>query len=131
LYELAEGGTTILVTTHYLDEAEHCQRLAFIQRGQMVTEGSPEQIKAEQMPGDVIEIDCTRPDQAIQALRRTDHFAEVALYGALIHVVTQAGESVEQAKTFIEQVLAQTQVAVRSVERIVPSLEDVFIASVR
>jgi ABC-2 type transport system ATP-binding protein len=58
IYDLAEQGTTILVTTHYMDEAEHCQNLVFIQRGHLVAQGSPEQVKVAQMHGEVIEIDC-------------------------------------------------------------------------
>ena len=65
IYELAEAGTTILVTTHYMDEAEHCQNLVFIQRGNLVAKGSPEEIKATKMHGDVVEIDCDDPGQAI------------------------------------------------------------------
>ena len=131
LYEMAETGTTIFVTTHYMDEAEHCQNLAFIQRGQLVVEGSPQEIKRTHMPGDVLEIDCDSPDQALQVLRRLDTFAEVALYGALIHVVTANGISAETHKPLIHQALTQAQIAVKTIDHIVPSLEDVFIANVR
>ena len=61
LYDLAEAGTTIMVTTHYMDEAEHCQRLAFIQHGRIVAEGSPAGIKETEMRGQVLEIDCDEP----------------------------------------------------------------------
>jgi ABC-2 type transport system ATP-binding protein len=89
LYELAEGGTTIMVTTHYMDEAEHCQSLAFIQRGRLVAIGSPQEIKAQEMHGQVLEVVCDQPNIAIPALRQLGLFEEVALYGAFIHVVTQ------------------------------------------
>lgn len=65
LYELAQGGTTIMVTTHYMDEAEHCQNLAFVQHGQIVASGSPDAIKRSQMRGQVLEIDCDSPTLAI------------------------------------------------------------------
>ncbi len=128
LYELAEGGTTIMVTTHYMDEAEHCQSLAFIQRGRLVAMGSPQEIKAREMHGQVLEIDCDQPDIAILALRQMELFAEVALYGALVHVVT---EDPDAHQLLIKQTLHQEGVHVTSIDRIVPSLEDVFIASVR
>lgn len=130
LYELAEGGTTIFVTTHYMDEAEHCQSLAFIQRGHLVANGSPEEIKRNRMPGQVLEIDCTPPDQAIQVLRGMDAFAEVALYGSLIHVVTREGTTAETQRPLIEQALSEANIRVKTIDRIVPSLEDVFIANV-
>jgi ABC-2 type transport system ATP-binding protein len=128
LYELAEGGTTILVTTHYMDEAEHCQGLAFIQNGRIVAHGSPQEIKLHQMKGDVLEVDCSRPDLAIPLLREMALFDEVALYGALIHVVTASWAA---HKPLIEQRLRQEGIAVTGVDRIAPSLEDVFIASTR
>ena len=128
LYELAEGGTTIMVTTHYMDEAEHCQSLAFIQRGRLVAMGSPQEIKDREMHGQVLEIDCDQPDSAILALRQMGLFAEVALYGALVHVVT---EDPDAHQPLIERTLYQEGVHVTTIDRIVPSLEDVFIASVR
>ncbi|MFQ5612814.1 MAG: ATP-binding cassette domain-containing protein [Anaerolineae bacterium] len=131
LYELAAGGTTIFVTTHYMDEAEHCQRLAFIQRGRLVAAGSPQEIKSKQMPGEVLEIDCWPTEKAMPALRRMEVFEEVALYGALIHVVTPEGVRAETQMPDIRRILAESGVSVRGIARIAPSLEDVFIASVR
>ncbi len=128
IYELAESGTTILVTTHYMDEAEHCQNLVFIQRGNLVAKGSPEEIKIEQMRGDVVEIDCDDAGRAVPLLRELNIFEEVALYGALIHVVTN--NALEHIPV-IEKTLAEHGLAVTSVERIAPSLEDVFISSAR
>jgi len=128
LYDLAEGGTTIMVTTHYMDEAEHCQALAFIQHGRIVAAGSPAGIKAREMRGQVLEIDCDRPEVAIPALRQTGAFEEVALYGAVIHAVAPDAEAV---RSRIEATLREADVGLRSLEIIAPSLEDVFISSVR
>jgi ABC-2 type transport system ATP-binding protein len=128
LYALAEEGTTIMVTTHYMDEAEHCQNLAFIQRGRVVARGSPAEIKETKMRGQVLEIDCTAPDLAIPALREMAVFEEVALYGALIHAVAP---DVRALRHEIEETLARAGVQVRTMDEIVPSLEDVFISSVR
>jgi ABC-2 type transport system ATP-binding protein len=128
LYRLAKDGTTILVTTHYMDEAEHCQDLAFIHGGHIIVQGSPEKIKTAEMPGRVLEIDCTQPSAAVGILRATDLFDEVVLYGALIHVVTK---DVGAHRTRIETALREAGVEIRSMDIVVPSLEDVFIASVR
>lgn len=128
IYELAEGGTTILVTTHYMDEAEHCQELVFIQRGNLVAQGSPEEVKITQMHGEVVEVDTDNAGQAILLLRNLNLFEEVALYGSLIHVVTaKAREHIP----LIEQTLTGHGLKVTSIERIAPSLEDVFISSAR
>ncbi|MFN2226252.1 MAG: ABC transporter ATP-binding protein [Anaerolineae bacterium] len=128
LYDLAEGGTTIMVTTHYMDEAEHCQALAFIQHGRIVAAGSPVGIKEREMRGQVIEVDCDRPELAIPALRQMGVFDEVALYGALIHAVAADAESLMPG---IEEVLRGADVGLHSLGVIAPSLEDVFISSVR
>ncbi|GIK37433.1 MAG: multidrug ABC transporter ATP-binding protein [Chloroflexota bacterium] len=128
IYELAEGGTTILVTTHYMDEAEHCQELVFIQRGNLVAQGSPEEVKVTQMHGDVVEVDTDNAGQAIPLLRNLNLFEEVALYGSLIHVVTA---NAQEHIPLIKQTLTGHGLNVTSVERIAPSLEDVFISSAR
>ncbi|MCA9922728.1 MAG: ABC transporter ATP-binding protein, partial [Anaerolineales bacterium] len=86
LYVLSNAGHTIFVTTHYMDEAEHCHRLSFIQNGRLVAIGSPEEIKRDKMSGQVLEIECIAPDAAMKLLRDSKLFEEVALYGALIHV---------------------------------------------
>jgi ABC-2 type transport system ATP-binding protein len=129
LYDLADEGTTIFVTTHYMDEAEHCQDLAFIHRGKIIAHGAPEEIKIDKMEGQVLEIDCDQPDVAIGALRTmSQFFEEVALYGAQIHVVA---DEIEKHKADIAQTLKEAGVRVRSMDLIPPSLEDVFIANVR
>ncbi|RLC95620.1 MAG: ABC transporter ATP-binding protein [Chloroflexi bacterium] len=133
LYDLAEGETTILVTTHYMDEAEHCQDLAFIHNGHIIAQGAPAEIKLDKMRGQVLEVDCTQPDVAIGVLQQftsppTELFEEVALYGALIHVVAQ---DVVEHESRIRQVLAEVGVQTRAIDVIAPSLEDVFISNVR
>jgi ABC-2 type transport system ATP-binding protein len=128
LYDLADEGKTILVTTHYMDEAEHCQDLAFIHRGQIIARGAPEEIKLNKMQGQVLEIDCDQPDVAIKVLQRMGRFREVALYGALVHVVA---EGVERHQRQIKQALSEAGAGLRTMDIIAPSLEDVFIANVR
>ena len=128
LYAMAEEGTTIFVTTHYMDEAEHCHRLAFIHQGRIVAEGSPERIKREQMRGQVLEIDCDQPERALLALRSLERFDEVALYGAQIHAVVA---DADRLKPLVAQTLSEEGVALHSQTVIPPSLEDVFIARIR
>jgi ABC-2 type transport system ATP-binding protein len=128
LYALSEQGRTVFVTTHYMDEAEHCHRLAFIQRGRLAAIGSPEAIKREKMQGQVLEIDCAAPQLAMSTLQAMGLYGEVSLYGTLIHVVVQ---DTEAQRAQIETALREAGVEIHSIDHIAPSLEDVFIASVR
>ncbi len=125
LYRLAEAGTTIFVTTHYMDEAEQCHRLAFIHDGHIVASGSPSEIKGRQMRGTVIEIEADPSARALQVLRKIGHLGEVAAYGDLIHIVTEDWPGRQQA---IEKELDAAQVNLKSMTVISPSLVDVFIA---
>ena len=111
-----------------MDEAEHCQDLAFIHSGHIIVQGSPEEIKINEMPGQVLEIDCTQPSVAVGILRTMDLFDEMALCGALIHVVAK---DVGAHRARIETAFREAGVEIRSMDMIVPSLEDMFIASVR
>lgn len=128
VYELAERGTSILVTTHYMDEAENCQRIAFIYQGKIVAEGTPTEIKRDQIHAQVIEIECEPLDVALMALRDANLFDEVALYGSTLHLIgVGAAEKIETAK----QILRAAQVTVARAQEIMPSLEDAFIARLR
>jgi len=128
LYDLAAGGTTIFVTTHYMDEAEQCHRLAFIHRGRIVARGTPAEIKEQQMRGQVLEVDCDHTELALPALRQLGGFDEIALYGAHIHAVA-AGIAAREAE--IRQALHAAGVTIQALTVIPPSLEDVFIAKLR
>lgn len=128
LYQLAEEGTTIFVTTHYMDEAEHCHRLAFMHRGNLIAQGTPAEIKTQQMRVQVMEIECTPSDVALSILRNLNSFDEVALYGARIHVIAP---EIAQKETVIRQALSQASVHIAEMRLIPPSLEDVFISRIR
>ncbi len=127
LYELAAANTTIFVTTHYMDEAEQCHRLAFIHHGKLIAIGPPGQIKRERMQGQVVEILCDHPEIGIQALRDAQ-VPEVALYGKRIHA---AGPDLEQRIPELQRILQEAGANPRLLRIIPPSLEDVFIANVK
>ena len=132
IYELAARGTTVFVTTHYMDEAEQCQRLAFIGGGRIVAQGTPEELKAA-MAGQVLEVDCAAPELAMRALRQAQSrgelgASEVALYGNQIHVVVADAAA---ARPTLERLLHGAGVTVARIEWVPPTLEDVFIARVR
>lgn len=128
LYVLAHQGRTVFVTTHYMDEAEHCHRLGFVQRGRLVALGTPEEIKADKMAGKVIEIDSSNPAQAMELLRRSGMFNELSLYGAQIHVVAK---DAERQMFSINRLLTSEGISVSNMAIIPPSLEDVFISNTR
>jgi ABC-2 type transport system ATP-binding protein len=133
IYAMAKNGVTVLVTTHYMDEAELCQRVGFISHGKVVALDSPDQLKLTQMHGQVLEIHTPAPDLALQVLkaaqeRQTIPFDEVALYGAQIHAVVPSAENYQEAT---RQLLADANIPVTAIEWIAPTLEDVFISSVK
>jgi ABC-2 type transport system ATP-binding protein len=133
LYELAAGGITIFVTTHYMDEAEHCHRLALLQRGNIIARGSPEEIKQNLMRGQVLEFAPDDPGRAVKILRQAIDagripLEEVSLYGALVHVVAP---EIEKHMPRIAAELKQAQIESGEMAIIEPSLEDVFVACMR
>ena len=133
LYRLAAAEMTIFVTTHYMDEAEHCHQLAFIHDGRLIARGSPSEIKATMMRGQVLEIapsDAGRAVALLRAARAGGQLTvdEVALYGSLVHVV---GEAIGDRQAQIADILSAGGVELSAMALIAPSLEDVFISSVR
>jgi len=121
---------TVFVTTHYMDEAEHCHRLAFIQHGKLIAYGSPSEIKTHTMSGQVLEIAPSDPAAAVQALRaaRTSGqlaIDEVELYGALVHVIAP---DMRRRQADIAALLRKSGIQTGQMSVIEPSLEDVFIA---
>jgi ABC-2 type transport system ATP-binding protein len=127
LYELSDRGQTLFVTTHYMDEAERCHRLAFVQRGRIVALGTPEEIKFETMPDGVLEITCDEPERALAALRSLEGL-EASLYGAIVHV---AADHLPARNAEIRTALARADVGIVTMQRVPASLEDAFIASLR
>ena len=132
IYEMVKGGVTVLVTTHYMDEAELCQRIGFISQGRLVALDTPDRLKQTQMRGQVLEIAVSNPDMAMRILKAAQQskqipLDEVALYGAQIHAVVP---SADKYKEVIRALLTAQGVQVRSIDWIAPTLEDVFISSV-
>jgi ABC-2 type transport system ATP-binding protein len=133
IYSMAEEGITVLVTTHYMDEAELCQRVGFISRGRLIALDTPDALKESQMEGDVLEIDCDNCEAAIPLLQAAQEagrmpLQEVALYGAQIHIVAPRGDTIKgQLRTLLEQ----GGIRVISIRWIAPTLEDVFISAIK
>jgi ABC-2 type transport system ATP-binding protein len=122
--EMAESGVTIFVTTHYLDEAEHCHRLALIHAGRLVALGTVSDLKAVFGGRAVLEVVAPRTGEALETLGSAPWALETSVFGARIHVVVR---DAEEGRREIERALAAAGNPATSVERILPSLEDVFI----
>lgn len=133
LYNLVLDGITVFVTTHYMDEAEHCHQLALIQRGQIIASGSPEEIRYQGMSGQVLEIAPSDSALATQVLRAAKaegklDIESVELYGSLVHVTAEDVESLQEE---IDLELGRSDIESGRMAIIEPSLEDVFIACMR
>jgi ABC-2 type transport system ATP-binding protein len=133
IYQMAKDGVTVLVTTHYMDEAELCQRVGFISAGRLVALDSVSQLKLTQMRGQVLEINVSDPEKAVRILKAAQQshqipLDEVALYGAQIHAVVLGDR---ESKEAIQQILVEGNIQVNSIAWIAPTLEDVFISSVK
>lgn len=122
IYDLARGGTTIFVTTHYMDEADYCDRLALIYRGRIIAEGAPNELRRRYMTRDVLEIEAEPLVSAMEALEQQG--IETAIFGSLLHATV---ENAEVSIPAIRNVLGGANITVARIEKIIPSLEDVFV----
>jgi ABC-2 type transport system ATP-binding protein len=125
IYRLAGAGVTVFVTTHYMDEAEYCDRLALIYRGELIALGTPEELKTERMAEEIVEVSCDRPQEVMEEIEAIPGVKHAALFGRGLHVVT--GDS-RAAVTAIGGLLAGRGITADRIEKIVPSLEDVFVS---
>jgi len=127
IHRLSSEGTTVLLTTHYMDEAERCHRLAFIFRGQVLDIGTPEQI-IERRALRALELSTNRPREAAELLRQQPEVDEVAHYGHLLRLTTRGG--VDPA-AFTLELLKQRGIDVQSAAPSRVSVEDAFVSMVR
>jgi ABC-2 type transport system ATP-binding protein len=122
--DMASQGVTVFVTTHYLDEAEYCQRLALIHAGKLAALGTVDELKRVFAGRAVLEVTAPRVGDALEALAAQPWVLETSVFGTRVHaVVAEAAVDAQRVRALLESA-GNTPV---SVERIVPSLEDVFI----
>jgi ABC-2 type transport system ATP-binding protein len=125
IYELAGKGVTVFVTTHYMDEAEYCDRIGLIYRGELIALGTPELLKTQWMQEDVLECLCERPQEAMETLENLSGVREAALFGKGIHIVVEdAAKAIEN----IQHSLTEHGFKIFQIGKIIPSLEDVFVS---
>lgn len=123
IHDLASGGVTILVSTHYMDEAEYCNRIALIDSGRIVAIGSPGELRQHQLGGALYELECSTLGAALGALRRAPGVIDAAIFGDKLHVLLERAESASE----LEPLLARQGIRAGTPQAITPSLEDVFV----
>lgn len=123
IYTIVDDGATVLVTTHYLDEAEYCSTVTLMRDGRIVASGSPGELKRANFPGPLLEVQCGAPRRALEALQADASVEEAAMFGTRVHVALAAGASEERVASLLRKAGAEPS----SMERIEPSLEDAFI----
>jgi ABC-2 type transport system ATP-binding protein len=123
--ELARTGHTVFVTTHYMDEAEYCNRLALMYAGKVIALGAPSELKRDLAEHNLLRLDTGAPLDTMRTIEREEGILEVAVFGSGLHVVV---DDVQAATERIRTVLGAQGIAIRRLEQIQPSLEDVFVA---
>ena len=129
IHDLAESGHTIFVSTHYMDEAEYCHRLALMYRGKVIALGTPAELKSGLSSQRLFHLETGDPLATMRALEDLAGVHDVAVFGGGLHV-TVDGADAEAARARIEERLAASGIAVRRMEAIQPSMEDVFVAMI-
>jgi drug efflux transport system ATP-binding protein len=122
LYQLADQGVALFVTTHYMEEAERCHQIAFISQGKLLTIGQPEQLKAH-ASGKVLEVACEPLMKASRIFGKLPGVLEVTAYGTTLHLNVRDAESVAHS---LNEVATAEGIHIQSVQPIAASLEDIF-----
>jgi ABC-2 type transport system ATP-binding protein len=125
IHEMAGEGVTVFVTTHYMEEAEYCNRLALIFRGKIVALGTPTELKHSFMRGDLLLVECDPLGPALELLRTAPGVLDAAVFGNALHLVVEnAATNAPKLQAF----LVSHHITVHQLEPIRPSLEDVFVS---
>jgi ABC-2 type transport system ATP-binding protein len=125
IHQMVGDGVTVFVTTHYMDEAEYCNRLALLDRGRIVAMGTPTELKSRHMKGQLLLVECEPLGPALDSLERAPGILDAAVFGNSLHVVVA---DADRSIPFIRETLQGEGFRVARVEPIAPSLEDVFVS---
>jgi ABC-2 type transport system ATP-binding protein len=123
--QLSASGVTVLVTTHYLDEAEHCHRIAIIQAGRLAALGSTEELKGIFRDRPIVEIQTSNPVEAMRLLDATPEVEKTSVFGTAVHAVLRGDRPIDPAS--LRERLQKAGVTVAAIGPVQPSLEDVFL----
>jgi drug efflux transport system ATP-binding protein len=122
--ELSAQDTTVLVTTHYLEEAEFCNNILLINAGKLIAEGTSKELKANYLKNTILEIECDQVINAMEILEKENFVDETSIFGNQIHIIVNGNYA---NKEQINNILNQNSISVKRIDKIVPTLEDVFI----
>jgi ABC-2 type transport system ATP-binding protein len=122
---LSAAGTTVLVTTHYLDEAEHCQRIAIIDAGRLAALGTTDQLKSIFAARPIVEVRSDRPVEAMRLLEGMAQVEKTSMFGTAVHAVLATDDAL--APEVVRRGLADAGMPNASIEVVTPTLEDVFL----
>ena len=126
IYQLAENGVTVFVTTHYMDEAEYCERVGVMRDGKLLAMDTPTNLKKSIIKGDVWEVFAHPLEQGLDALRELDGVERVGLAGDHLRVISQ-----QVSEEAMQNLLRRKKIQVEKIERGESTLEDVFLALAR
>ncbi len=126
IYQLAEGGVTILVTTHYMDEAEYCERVAVMRDGKLLAMDTPTKLKESIITGDVWEVYAHPLERGLEILAAMEGVERVGLAGDHLRVISKRVD-----KDAMQSLLSRESISVEKIERGEPTLEDVFLSLAR
>ncbi|MBP1608628.1 MAG: transporter related [Acidobacteria bacterium] len=125
IYQLSDAGHTIFVSTHYMDEAEYCHRLALMNRGRIVALGAPAELKRQLQAFRLMYLESSNPLESMRALENIAGIRDVAVFGKGLHVTV---EDLATAEKITRQTLEEKGISIQRLEPIQPSMEDVFVA---
>lgn len=130
--DLSSNGTTVFVTTHYLEEAEFCNNIILINAGELIAEGNPKELKTNYLKNKILEIKCERVVDALEILGKEDFVDNTSIFGNQIHIsVNEKYKSKNQIYEALTNKNSsadkQGSITVTKIDEIVPTLEDVFI----
>ncbi len=124
IHDLSGQGVTTIVSTHHMDEAEYCNRIALIDRGTLVALGSPAELKRGSLGGELLRIECSPLDHALAALHGCPLVKDVAVFGSTLHVLVDDAAARREP---LVAYLADHGVRGTQATRIDPTLEDAFV----
>ncbi len=127
IYDLASGGVTVFVTTHYMDEAEYCERVGIMRAGKLLAMDTPGNLKKDVLAGDVWQVIASPFQTALDLLPALDGVTQAGMAGDQLRAITERGITAKQ----LHKALQEKGIEVKSVERAEPTLEDVFLSLAR
>lgn len=125
IHDLSASGHTVFVSTHYMDEAEYCHRIALMYRGKVIALGTPAELKHGLDTHFLLNLNSGQPLETMRAVEGLEGVLDVAIFGRGLHVMV---DDPDATTARIRDVLGSKNIAIDSLERITPSMEDVFVA---